>query len=744
MQGKYANVIIDISHEKLDRLFQYKIPEELFGKMEPGTIVSIPFGKANRQMKGYILEVTDKAEYDEDKMKYLTGVITDSSLVESDLIRLAYWIKENYGATMIAALRTVLPVKKQMKPKEHFWVKLIMDEESANERLQFFEKKHQVARARLLKELQKEQVLDLEIITEKLTVSKATVKNLEDQGILQIFSGQVYRNPVKNNIALEEKKVLNIEQQKIADSILADYHAGIRQTCLIHGITGSGKTEVYLELIEEMIAEGKQAILLIPEIALTYQTVMRFYKRFGERVSTLHSRLSAGEKYDQFQRARRGELDVMIGPRSVLFTPFPNLGMIIMDEEHEGTYKSESVPKYHAREVAIRRGELASALVVLGSATPSVEAYYKAQKGEYRLYELNSRAGNGELPLVHTIDLREELEKGNRSIFSDVLRELITDRLQKKEQIMLFLNRRGYAGFVSCRKCGHVMKCPHCDVSLSVHGNGKLMCHYCGYEQMGVKICPECGSKYIGGMKAGTEQVEEIVRKQFPTARVLRMDMDTTRQKDSHENILSQFANQEADILIGTQMIVKGHDFPNVTLVGILAADMSLYASDYRAGERTFQLLTQAAGRAGRGAAKGEVVIQTYSPDHYSIITAANQDYAGFYAEEMAYRSIMEYPPSSHILAILIESKDKAEAAHIAKQIAEEANQPDSETAVHIIGPAEAGIGKINDIYRKMVYIKCESYGELTRRKDILEEYLEKENKQTTRVSFDFDPVHTY
>ena len=367
-----------------------------------------------------------------------------------------------------------------------------------------------------------------------------------------------------------------------------------------------------MEMIARVICDGKQAIVLIPEIALTYQTVMRFYKRFGSRISILNSRMSNGERYDQMMRAKDGAIDVMIGPRSALFTPFPNLGLIVIDEEHEPTYKSEQIPRYHARETAIARAELEGASVVLGSATPSLEAFYGAGQGKYELLTLKQRSQKQALPTVHTVDLREELKAGNHSIISRKLQEMMKERLDKKQQVMLFINRRGYAGFIACRSCGHVMKCPHCDVSLSSHKGYKLICHYCGYEESAKDRCPKCGSKHIGGFRAGTQQIEELIRREFPEARVLRMDMDTTKEKDGHEKILETFASEEADILIGTQMIVKGHDFANVTLVGILAADLSLFAGDYQSSERTFQLLTQAAGRAGRGDRPGEVIIQTY------------------------------------------------------------------------------------------------------------------------------------
>src|SRR5699024_9713449 len=444
------------------------------------------------------------------------------------------------------------------------------------------------------------------------------IRALEEQGVLAIESEQVFRTPLKETGRQEEAIDYTPEQRQIIDRFREDYLQGIRHTYLIHGVTGSGKTEVYMEMIRTVVEQGKQAIVLIPEIALTYQTVMRFYRRFGDRVSMMNSRLSEGERHDQMMRASSGQVDVMIGPRSALFTPFPDLGLIVIDEEHELTYKSEQTPRYHARETAIKRAQSEGASVVLGSATPSMEAMYRARRGEYILFEMKNRSRMQEMAEVYTVDLREELKDGNRSILSRKLAGLMRDRLDKKEQIMLFLNRRGYSGFISCRECGHVIKCPHCNVSLSVHRDGRMRCHYCGYSAPRVTECPECGSRHIGEFRAGTQQIEDIVKAEFPEARVLRMDMDTTRQKDAHEKILSAFANEEADVLVGTQMIVKGHDFPNVTLVGVLAADMSLYTSDYRSGERTFQLLTQAAGRAGRGEKPGEAVIQAYDPSHRS------------------------------------------------------------------------------------------------------------------------------
>ncbi len=769
MEGRFADIIIDISHEKLDKTFQYIIPKRLQGKVKAGTCVSVPFGKGNHLRKGYVIGLRKKAEYAPEKLKEIADVEEKGMEAEADCIALASWMKEQYGSTMITALKTVLPVKRKIKGQETRSCKLLLSGEEAKDLLQICVNKKQTAKARLLQELIRMGELPMPLITGKLHISSQTIRSLEKQGALGIIVKSGYRNPVKINGETVDarmgdygrKKELNAGQQQAADGILRDFDLGKRDTCLIYGITGSGKTEVYLAVIEGIIKRGRQAIVLIPEIALTYQTLLRFYVRFKDRVSVINSTLSQGEKYDQWERAKKGEIDVMIGPRSALFTPFPHLGAIIIDEEHENTYKSESMPKYHARETAEKIAAMHDAVVVLGSATPSLEAYYRAKNGEYRMYELTQRRPGGMLPSVYTVDLREELKQGNRSIFSRKLHELLEGRLERKEQSILFLNRRGYAGFISCRSCGHVMKCPHCDISLSEHMGGKLVCHYCGYEQPGVKNCPECGSKYILGFRAGTQQIEEVIHKEFPGAKVLRMDADSTRTKDSYEEILNAFANGEADILLGTQMIVKGHDFPNVTLVGILAADLSLHVNDYRAGERTFQLLTQAAGRAGRGERAGEVVIQTYDPDHYSIIHAARQDYKGFYEEEIMYREMLMYPPAAHMLAILIASPDKEDGNRLACQIGSLLKEKELPLAgmagcqkgsgkegLYVIGPAAASIGKIQDIYRYMVYVKHKDYEELIAVKNTIEAFLEEraESKKAGKeiVQFDFDPVCAY
>ena len=736
MAKLYANIIVDISQEKLDRSFSYLVPEAMHSQIHVGDVVEIPFGKGNRITKGYVLELTGTIQYDESKMKSVQKILVKTQTTRKDrLVALASWMRDTYGSTMIQALKTVIPVKKKVKQKEKRTLILLLSQEETEEKLEFYKKKNQKARYRLLQALAEEKEIPYEIAIEKLNITPAVIRTMEEQKVLKTESMLVYRNPIHQESQGRYNIILNPEQQRIVDAIWEDES---HMVSMIHGVTGSGKTEIYMELIARTIAENRQAIVLIPEIALTYQTVMRFYRRFGDRISIIHSRLSAGEKYDQFQRAENGDIDIMIGPRSALFTPFPRTGLVIIDEEHESSYKSETTPRYHARETAIELARMESAKVILGSATPSLEAYYRAKKGEYALYTLNRRARSSILPEVSVVDMREELKNGNRSIISEALKEQIEKKLQSEEQIMLFLNRRGYAGFLSCRSCGHVIKCPHCDVSLSVHNYGRMICHYCGYEEKRPEVCPKCGSTFISTFGIGTQQVEQVVRKIFSHARVLRMDMDTTRTKNGHEKILSAFQNQEADILIGTQMIVKGHDFPNVTLVGILAADLSLYADDYKAGERTFQLLTQAAGRAGRGEKQGNVIIQTYDPEHYCIQASAKQDYQAFYEEEMSYRMLADYPPAVFMISIHGSGKDEDHLQKAMEYLVKVTERMPEKRAVKIFGPVSESIGKIQDEYRKVIYIKAEEQNVLTGIKNKLEKYMElNEGYRSVMIQFE-------
>lgn len=755
--AQYADVIVDITKEKLDRCFQYRIPERLASVITPGTQVMVPFGNGTRKIRGIVVDLSNHAEIPEEKIKDIQEVDSEGISIEAQLIRLAAWIRKTYGGTMNQALKTVLPVKQKMRQKEKRTISLAVTREEAARERDRYEKKHATQFVRLLDGLLNAEEIPYETATGTLAVSASVIRKLAERGLVRIDTKTSYRDPLaflkeenagtEDGVTGEQKEQtairLNEEQSRIVHEIAKDPERPC--TYLIHGVTGSGKTAVYIELIAQATKQGKQSIVLIPEIALTFQTVMRFYRRFGDRVSILHSRLSSGERYDQYLRAKNGEIDVMIGPRSALFTPFSNLGYIIIDEEHETSYKSETVPRYHAREVAIARAQICNAAVVLGSATPSIESFSRAKSGAYKLFTMDKRVEERPLPECEIIDLRAELKKGNRSILSERLTELMEDRLEKHEQTMLFLNRRGVSGFVSCRSCGHVFKCPHCDVSLSLHENGRLICHYCGYQEERRERCPECGSPYVGGFKAGTQKIEQLVRQKFPNARILRMDYDTTRTKDSYEKILQTFANHDADVLIGTQMIVKGHDFADVTLVGILAADLSLYTSDYHGAERTFQLLTQAAGRAGRGTKKGTVIIQTYNPEHYSIAFASQQNYEGFFEQELAYRRLMNYPPAAHMLVMMVSSDSQEYAQAVCEHLAGKLSlsiRKGKLPGLAMLGPAEATVAKIKDTYRQVLYCKHQDVEVLIRIKDVLEAYIRsRQELENAAILFDLDPA---
>ena len=740
----YAEVIVDISHEKLDRPFTYRIPDSLLTELEEGDMVDIPFGQGNKIISGYVIRIKETGDYEPSKIKDIIGRSKGGVKAENHLIKLASFIRKTYGSTFINALKTVMPVKKSVRREVNKRVVAVYD----NQKLDFLAneaaKRNFKGKELLLRELIKYQDISYSFITGKMNVSAQTIASLVKSGAIKVTEETVYRNPIKFDKPVDTEVNLSDEQKKIVDDVNADLQKGERNTYLIHGITGSGKTEVYMRLIEDRLKEGKQAILLIPEIALTYQNLMRFYARFNDSVSVIHSKMTAGERYDQFLRVKEGKVKIMIGPRSALFTPFENLGIIIIDEEHESSYKADNMPKYHAREVAAKLAELSDSILVLGSATPSIDSYYRAQTGEYKLYKLNRRLTGNTLPTVYVEDMREELKEGNRSVFSRRLHSLIEDRLDKHEQIMLFLNRRGVSGFVSCRECGEVIKCPHCDVSLSHHRDGMLKCHYCGFEKPFSNICPKCGSDKVRGFRAGTQMIEDFVRKEFPQALILRMDADSTKKQEDYESILARFSNGESDILIGTQMIVKGHDFKGVTLVGIVAADMALNAEDYRAGERAFQQMVQASGRSGRGDNPGEVVIQTYNPDHYAVQYAKKQDYEAFYEDEISYRKQMMYPPVGNLLGIQITGDDEKRVNRLSKVISDIIDKMPIRDEIAKIGPAEANLSKKCDLYRRVIYIKSPDYEKLVAIKDKTEEETDKFNLSRETVMFDFNPMNGF
>lgn len=739
----YIDVIVDISVNSLDRIFQYRVPEELLDAVTVGCQVNVPFGSGNRRRQAYVIGVDTVLAYDASKIKDILGV-TKAPAATGQLIALADWMHERYGCTMAQALKTVLPVKKSVKEVKRT-AYFLADREGAQQLLEKSRKsRREKARVRLLEAMLKEGCMSKETVTGVLQISASTMKSILQTGVIREETSQVYRNPVRQRLDGWQEVCLNDEQMNAVASIwqnaaICREHWSREQGMhLLYGITGSGKTEVYMALMEKVLNEGRQIIVLIPEISLTLQTVSRFYARFGSQIAVMNSRLSAGERYDQYMRAKRGEASIMIGPRSALFTPFDRLGLIIIDEEHESAYQSEIVPRYQAAEVAARRAEMSGALVVLGSATPSVAVYQKAREGMIGLHRLTQRARTGSrLPDVKVVDLREEFRMKNRGILSQSLHEAMDACLKRGDQMMLFLNRRGYAGFVSCRSCGYVVKCRHCDVSMTVHHHTLLKCHYCGSEQPMPRVCPSCGSPYIAGFGVGTQKVEEFVQKEFPEARILRMDRDTTSGKEDMGRILQTFSEGGADILIGTQMIVKGHDFANVTLVGILAADLSLFAGDYQSSERTFQLLTQAAGRAGRGDRPGEVIIQTYQPEHYCIQTAAAQDYDSFYSQEIRFRQMLHYPPDRQMMVMLAEGEHDQQTGQAVQKLREIAGEADFE-AVEFIGPSRAGIAKAKDLYRYTMYMKHQDIKELMRLRDFLEGYL-KWSQQFSNIYFTFD-----
>ncbi len=746
----FADVIVDISVEALDRTFQYLIPHELESKVTIGVKVIIPFGKGNREISGFIIGFSNRAGWPVEKMKSLISVEENNVPVEGQLLKLASWIHDHYGATMNDALKTVLPIKKQVKSVEEHWLNFVVSEEEAKKERDRCRLKHFAAKVRLLDGMLAEGgEMTSQVAAKKYGVTKSVIDGMVKAGIISVSNIRKYRNPMNvESTKGMDAPPLNDRQREIVEDFTREYQKGIRGTYLLYGVTGSGKTRIYMEMIQQVIKEGKQVIVLIPEIALTFQTVERFQKWFGNRVTVLHSRMSEGERYDQYERAKKGDVDIMVGPRSALFAPFSNLGLIIMDEEHEGSYKSENLPKYHAREVAIERGNMTNSSVVLGSATPSVESYLAAKEGKYKLYVLKERAGEANLPKVYVADLREELEAGNRSVFSRILQEKIKERLERKEQTILFLNRRGYAGFVSCRSCGNVLKCNHCDVSMTAHKNhvgqvDTLMCHYCGHATYMPEKCPKCGSPYIAAFGLGTQKVEEMLHRLFPQARILRMDGDTTTGKYGHENVLEPFRQGKADILIGTQMIVKGHDFPNVTLVSALAADLSMYAGDYRSNEKTFQLLMQASGRAGRGDKKGEVVIQTYNPEQYCIEAVKTQDAELFYENELAYRRMLQYPPYSYLMAVLVLAPEKRMAKNGMERLSKVVkNYPD---VANVVGPTEAGLSRAKDKYRYVMYVKCSSQEVLQKIREEFEFINRDKNwEKTCTIQCDVNPMSGY
>lgn len=702
---KYAEVILDINNKNVDKIYHYFIPENIQHIIKIGMRVFVPFGKGNRIREGYIIGFTNITDIDENLIKSVYSLPDKYPIFSNNMIQLAKFMSYKYYATLSECLQCIMP--KIVKGKINKYAYINYENPSVPELIEKILKKNN-SQSRVLNFLQSNsEIISIHEIKNILGITLSPILTLEKNNIIKIDTKEVKKDTFdikkyKQTFSLK----LNNEQEKAYNFIKYELIKSDKKPILLHGVTGSGKTEVYLQIIQYVLKEGKQAIVLVPEISLTPQTVERFIGRFGNLVSVTHSKLSDGERFDQWKKAKNGEISIMVGARSAIFTPFENLGIIIIDEEHESTYKSESTPKYNTIEVAEEIARMTDSVLLLGSATPSIETYYKTRNNKYSLIYMNNRINNLP-PEINIIDMRNELEQGNKSIFSISLFEAIRENLKNNMQTILFLNRRGHSTFVSCRKCGYVMQCDNCNVNYTYHlKDNKLICHYCNRVEAAPLKCPICDSYHIKYFGIGTQKVEEQIKKYFKDAIVMRMDLDTTSSKNSHEDILQKFKNNEADILIGTQMIAKGLDFPRVSLVGVIAADLSLYSGDYKSAENSFQILTQVSGRAGRAEFKGKVFIQTYNPEHYSIIFSKNNDYTGFYEKEIMERKIMDYPPFSNIFFIMITGKNEnkvIDSINFLHKIMKYYNQ---KTKFYLSNPAKAYIAKIKNQYRYKIIVK--------------------------------------
>ena len=762
-----AQVIVDVAAYPVDRPFDYLVPADMTQIIETGCRVKVPFGPRN--VLGFVVAIKNETDVPIEKIKPIAEILDIEPVLTEEMLELAKWLKNETICYEIDALQVMLPsalrakyekiinlqtdvellppelrevfgsaqhanvkefeknnllpvLKQALKNKQVSIENVVKQKGKIKEvrKVQITEDLHKLSeihqqisnRAKKQKQLvewmlnHSGEIMNPEVIYKEANASSQVLNAVIDLGAAAFVHQEVYRDPFTKEVQKTNFLNLTDEQSFALNQIMASIDERKPETFLLHGVTGSGKTEVYLQTIAKVLSDGKEAIMLVPEISLTPQMTKRFRSRFGELVAVLHSGLSVGEKYDEWRKIHQGKVKVVVGARSAVFAPFENVGIIILDEEHESTYKQEDSPRYHARDVAIWRGKFHQCPVILGSATPSLESFARAKKNVYKLLTLKDRALKQALPEVQIVDMRDELKKGNRSMFSKSLMDSIQARLDRKEQIVLFLNRRGYSSFVLCRDCGTVLQCENCDISLTYHRkNEKCKCHYCGYEIHVPKTCPQCQSEHIRFFGTGTQKVEEELAKFFPGVRVLRMDVDTTRAKGSHEQLLDAFGQGEADILLGTQMIAKGLDYPNITLVGVLSADTSLHLPDFRAAEKTFQLLTQVSGRAGRHEKPGEVVVQTYTPEHYAIELSEAQDYEPFYEREMHMRHQAGYPPYYYLALIQVSHEDVLMAADYAGKAVEWLRSQLSFN-VSIIGPTAAGISRLQNRYRYQCLIK--------------------------------------
>lgn len=689
----YAQILIEYNNKTIDKTFTYLIPKTLKDKIKVGMQVRVPFNK--RLISGFVLKISDTFLGDYD-LKEIDSIVLENFVLNEELLRLGKYLKQITLCSLISAYNTMLPSSLKTS-KNHDYSKyqtyIILDKDISLVREYLKTLKYPKQREILEKLLENNEVL-------KTKNNTSTVKTLISKGLVKEIKRQVYRINY-DNLNIEKRPCLTEEQNKVVEEVnLREY-----KTYLLYGVTGSGKTEVYMNLIERVIKSGKRALFLVPEISLTAQMIERFYKRFSSSVAIFHSGLSNGEKYDEYQKIYRGEVSIVVGTRSAIFTPLKDIGIIILDEEHSSTYKQDTTPKYNAIDVAKWRGRYNNCPVILGSATPLITDMTMARMGWYQLIRLTKRVGNAKLPFIRLVNMQDEVRSGH-SIISRLLEKKIQERLNNHEQIMLLLNRRGYSTTVTCSSCGFVYKCPYCDITLTYHdSSNSLRCHYCGYTKLKSDICPECHNHSLNYMGLGTEKLEYELKKLFPRSRVIRMDVDTTSKKGAYASLIREFTEEKYDIMVGTQMISKGLDFPKVTLVGIINADMSLNIPDYRSGEITYELLSQVAGRAGRKTSNGEVVIQTFNPDNPYIKYVTDNNYLGFYQYEMNFRRNTFYPPYCFIISMLISGKDLKMVEKESQSIFNYLNKNVS-PKTKIYGPNAASIGKINNIYRYQVIIK--------------------------------------
>lgn len=806
---KYASIITENKGLKTNQVYTYRVPKKYIDSLKIGMRVLIPFGRGNKIIKGIVVAIKDEFE-GKFNLKEIIDIIDPKPLLDEEMIEISRWLSEYYLCSYLDSINVVLPpgnfkeinvsykltkedikslnidernILNLIKSGKNSWGDLkkqnIKNMSSLIEELEkkgyietIFDIKTKIkSKTEKYIRLKSSEELDYSLISRRakkqkktldflkasnknefnvnsllkdLNISSYIIDELENKGFIESFQKQVYRNPIKKKIDYYEKFQLNSEQELAVREFLTSNY----DDYLLHGVTGSGKTEVYLQIVENMLEQGKDSIILVPEISLTPQTINRFVGRFGDRVAVMHSKLSYGERFDEWKRIKNGQVKIVVGARSAIFAPFKNLGLIIIDEEHETSYKSSMNPKYNAIEVGKKRIQLnPGAKLLRGTATPDISSYYSSLLGEVKLLELKTRVNQKEMPYIDLVDMREELNIGNMTMFSRKLFREIKARLDRKEQVILFLNRRGFSTFISCRQCGYVVKCNECDVSMTYHYSKNICkCHYCGLTKKPPKVCPDCGSKYIKYFGVGTEQVERFTREVFPKARVARMDLDSVSRKGSYDKILNSMAKHEIDILIGTQMIAKGLDFKNVTLVGVIAADTSLNLPDFRAPERTFQLITQVAGRAGRALKEGLVVVQTYNPDHYSIEMAQQYNYKEFFQMELDLRREFKYPPYVKMILITIFGEKLKEVEQISKIVGQELYKSIKEEKINckIIGPYPAALDKIRNNYRYQIILKSsESSIDLTKElvRYICIDNILKLNYKSIKFNIDVDPI---